>query len=161
MPYSLFQMKIPISITKLSHQDRGPCYLHLPVFFVLRLVSAIFVKMVFFTKWYSVKNYEKCFLFHPKSSFHSWDIQIFVFLSFPLFLPVGHCFRGWSKINLKVYDILNRLNKNSVTHFAWYLEKEKKYDIETLSIDGISDKKYFYRKIMQEMFSKSYSQTSL
>ena len=28
----------------------------------------------FFTKWYPFKNYEKCFLFHLKSSFRSRDI---------------------------------------------------------------------------------------
>ena len=39
-----------------------------------------------FTQW-PFKNYEKCDLFHLKSSFHSQDIQIFVFLfsSFPHF----------------------------------------------------------------------------
>ena len=47
----------------------------------------------------------KNFLFHLKSSFYSQDIQIFVFSSFLIFFPVGDCFRGWSKINLKVYDI--------------------------------------------------------
>ena len=61
----------------------------------------------FFTKWWPFKNYEKCFLFHLKSSFHSWDLQIFVLWSFPLFLHVGHCFRGWLKINLKVYDAID------------------------------------------------------
>ena len=54
----------------------------------------------------------KCFLFHLKSSFRSWDIQIFVFLSFSLFRPGGHYFGGWSKINLKVHDVINCLNKN-------------------------------------------------
>ena len=29
------------------------------------------------------------------------------------------------------------LNKNSITHFVWYLEKENMYDIETLSIDEV------------------------
>ena len=29
---SLFHMKITARITKSSHQDCGPCYLHLPVF---------------------------------------------------------------------------------------------------------------------------------
>ena len=29
---SLFHMKITASVTKSSHQDRGPCYLHLPFF---------------------------------------------------------------------------------------------------------------------------------
>ena len=29
---SLFHMKIAASVTKNSHQNRGPCYLHLPIF---------------------------------------------------------------------------------------------------------------------------------
>ena len=71
------------------------------------------------------------FLFHLKSYFCSQDIQIFLFPSPPLFLPISHCFRGWLKINLKVYDIINCLNKNLIMYFVWYLEKEKRYDIET------------------------------
>ena len=74
-----------------------------------------------------------CFLFHLKSSFHFGDIQVFVFTSSPLFLLVTHCFLAWSKINVKVYYVVNCLNKNLVTHFVWYLEKEKSYNIETLS----------------------------
>ena len=70
---------------------------------------------------------EKCFLFYLKSSFLSQNIQIFVFLTFPLFLPVGNCFRGWSKVNLKVHDVINCQNKSSITHFVWYLDKEKRY----------------------------------
>ena len=31
---SLFQMKFSASATKSSHQDRGPCYFHLPIFFI-------------------------------------------------------------------------------------------------------------------------------
>ena len=49
---------------------------------------------IFLTKLQPFKNYKKCFLFYLKSSFRSRDIQIFVFLSFLLFLPVDHCFRG-------------------------------------------------------------------
>ena len=94
----------------------------------------IFRKFLFFTKWQPFKNYEGCFSFHLKSSFHYWDIQIFVFSPSPLFLPVDHCLRAWSKINLEVYDAINCLNRNLITHFAWYLEKERRYDIETLAI---------------------------
>ena len=62
-----------------------------------------------------------------KSSFCSRDIHIFVFPSSPLFLPVTHYFKGWSKINLKVCDVIRCLNKNLIiTHFAWYLKKEKR-----------------------------------
>ena len=92
----------------------------------LKLVSTIFY---FCTTWWSFKNHEKCFLFHLKSSFRSRDIQIFVFPSTPLFLPVGLCIRGWSKINLKFYDVIVCLNKNLITHFVWHLEKEKTHDI--------------------------------
>ena len=79
----------------------------------------------------------------------------FLFLSSPLFLPVSHCFRGWSKKNLKVYDVINCQNKNLITHFVWYLEKEIRCDIETLSIDRVLNKEHFYRKIMQKMCTKS------
>ena len=49
-------------------------------------------------------NFKKCSLFHLKSPFHSRDIKIFVFLSYPLFFAVGHCFRGWGqKTNTLVY----------------------------------------------------------
>ena len=58
------------------------------------------------------------FLFHLNSYFHSRDIQVFVFLSSPLFVPVIHCFRDRSKINLKVYDVINGLAKNLITHFV-------------------------------------------
>ena len=121
----------------------------------LKLVSAIFIKFLFFHQMISLQNHEKYFLFHLKSYFHSRDIQIFVFLFFPLFQPVGHCFRGWSKINLKVHDVINCLNKNSITHFVEIFWEGKRYYKETLSIDGVSDKKHFYRKIIQKICSKS------
>ena len=65
------------------------------------------------------------------------------------------CFRRWSKINLKVYDIINCLNKNLITHFVWYLEKEKRYDLETLSIDRVLNKEHFYGKTVQRICTKS------
>ena len=42
-------------------------------------------------------------------------LEIFKFLYFhlpPLFFPVSHGVRGCLKINLKVYDVINCLNKN-------------------------------------------------
>ena len=73
------------------------------------------VYYLFFQQMIAFKKYEKCFLFYLKCSFRSQDIQIFVFPFPPLLLPVGHCFSGWLKINLKVYDLLNCLNKNLIT----------------------------------------------
>ena len=96
-----------------------------------------FKKKLLFTKWQSFKNYERYFLFHLKSSFRSQDIQILLFPPSPIFLPVSHCLRAWSKINLKDSDVINCLNKNFITQFVWYLEKEKRYDIKTLAIDTL------------------------
>ena len=79
----------------------------------------------------------------------------FLFPYSHLFLPVGHCFRGWPKINLKVYDAINCQNKNLITHFVWYLEKEKRYDIETLSINRVLNMEHFYGNVMQKMCTNS------
>ena len=42
--------------------------------------------------------------------------------------------------------MINCQNKNSITHFARHPEKGKRYDVETLFIDGVSDKEHFYKK---------------
>ena len=118
-------------------------------------MSAIFIKFSFFHQMIALQKLWKMLFISSKKLF-----------SFPRYsnfcisvLPFSAC---WPlKINLKVYDITNCLSKNSVTHFVWYLKKEKRYDIETLSINEVSDKQYFYRKTMQKMCSKSWSQTSI
>ena len=80
--------------------------------------------------------------------------SVFCISVLPSFFACGHCF-GWSKKNLKVHDVISCLNKLLITDFVWYPEKQKGYDIETLSIDGVSDEEHFCRKIMQKMCSKS------
>ena len=50
---------------------------------------------------------------------------------------------------------MNCLNKNLVTHFVYYFEKEISRDIETLSIDRVLNKEHFHGKIMQKMCTKS------
>ena len=119
----------------------------------LKLVPAIFYQTFISTEWYPFKNYEKCYLFHLKSSFRSRNIQIFVFPFSPLFLPVSQCFRGWSKINL-VYDGINCLNKNLVTQFCLIFWEGKRHDIETLSIDRLLNKEHFHGNIMQKIIIK-------
>ena len=106
----------------------------------------------FFHHMIARKQLWKILFFHLKSSFRSQDIQIFVFLSSPLISPVGHCLRGWSKINLKVYGFINCLNKNLTTHFVWYLGKEKGM---IFSMDRVLKKEYFYGKIMQKCGTKT------
>ena len=92
---------------------------------VLKLVSAIYIRFLFFHQMIPLQKLWKIlFLFHEKSSFRSRDNQVFVFLSFPLFLPVGYCFKVWSKINLKVYDAINCLNNNSI-HILFDILRKK------------------------------------
>ena len=118
-----------------------------------KLVSAIF----HFSQLIALKQLRKMRFIYLKSYFGYWDIQFFVFLSFPLFFLVDHCFSGWSKINLKFYDVFNCLNKNFITHFVWYLEKEKMYVIETLSIEWVYKKiqNIFMEKLCRKCASKA------
>ena len=88
------------------------------------------------------------------SSFRTWDIQVFVFPTSPLFFPVSHSLRAWSKINLQVYDVISCLNKNLIKHSVWYLQKEKRYDIETLAIDRVLNKEFLWKNHAENMHQK-------
>ena len=99
----------------------------------LKLVSTIFYQIFIFHQRKALWKPWKVLFISSKSSFYSWDIQIFVFSSSPLFSAVSHCLRGWSKKNPKFYDVISCLSKNLLTHFVWYLEKELRCDTETLS----------------------------
>ena len=87
--------------------------------------------LFFFTKWQPLNNYKKCFLFHEKTSFHCQDIQIFVFPSSPLFSRSAIGLECDVRYILKfMTSVSNCLNKNLMTDFVWYLEKEKRNNIE-------------------------------
>ena len=118
---------------------------------ILKACVRYFLSSFYFSTNDSPSETWKMFLFHLKSCFCSWDIQIFVFLFSCPFSPVSHCFRGWSKKNLKVYDLKNCLNKTLITYFAWYLGKEKRCGIETSPIDRELNKEPFYEKIIQKI----------
>ena len=47
---------------------------------------------------------------------------------------------------------MNCLNKNLITYFVWYLKKEKRYDIETLSIDRVLNKEHHAENVYQKLF---------
>ena len=121
----------------------------------LKLVSAIFYQIFIFHQTIALQKLRKMFFISSKKLFSFSRYSDFCISIFPLSLPVGQCFRAWSKIHLKVYDIINSLNKNLVTHFVWNLGKENRYDIETLSIDRVLNKEHFPWKIMQKMCTKS------
>ena len=135
---------------------RTPFFTEHSWWLLLKVCKRYFLSNFYFSPNDSpLKNYEKCFLFHLKSFFRSRDIHVIVFSSSPLFLPVSHCFRSWSRKNLKVCNLINCLNRNLIKHFVWHLEKEIRCDIESLSIDRVLNKEHFNRKIMQKMCIKS------
>ena len=83
-----------------------------------------------------------------------WGYSHFCISVFPF--PVDHCFRGWSKINLKTY--LRRqqiLRRQQLSKLELNVEKEKIYDIETLSIDTVLNEEHFYEKIKQKICIES------
>ena len=123
--------------------------------FIFKACVRHFSLFFIFNQTIALQKIWKMLFISSKKLFRSRDIQIFVFPSSPFFFPVTHCFRGWSKIDLIVCDIINCLKKNLITHFVSYLGKEKGYDIETFPVDRVLNKKHLYGKIMQKMSTKS------
>ena len=108
----------------------------------------------FWLQWYLVKFKDMLKLVSAIFLlFKKWFLN-FCISDFPSLSPLGHCFRGWWKINLKAYDVINCPNKN-LTSFIWYFATEKRCDIETLSTDVVLDKEHLYEKTMQKMYAKS------
>ena len=74
----------------------------------LKLVSAIFYQISIF-HWIAFQKLWKIFFISSKKLFSFSRYSNFCNPVFPSFFPVCHCFRGWSKKNLKVYDVINCL----------------------------------------------------
>ena len=120
----------------------------------LKLVSAIFYQIIFY-QMIALKKLWKIFFISFKKLFSFSRYSNFRIFFFPSFFPRQSLHRCWFKRNLKVYDVINCLNKNSITHFVWYLGKEIKCDIETLSIDRVINTEHFLGKIMQKNYLKT------
>ena len=63
-------------------------------------------------------------------------------------------FKKIADTSFKVYDVIKCPNKNLITHYVSYLEKEKRYHVETLAIDTVLNKEHFHGKIMQKICTK-------
>ena len=124
----------------------------------LRLVSTIFYQIFISHQMIAFQKLWKMFFISTKKLFSFLrysDICISFFTSFSVCQPL---LLRLFKDKSKVYDVINCLNKNLITHFVWYLEKEIRCDIETLSIDRVLNKEHFHGKTMQKMCTKSYPQ---
>ena len=92
---------------------------------VLKLVSAIFYQIFISHQMVALQNLWKMLFISSKKLFFVLKIFKFLYFGLPLFLPVSHCFRGWSKINLEVYDVIKCLNKN-LKHILLGILRRKK-----------------------------------
>ena len=114
----------------------------------------IFFNTFFYHQMIVLQKLWKIFFILSKKLFSFSRYSFFLFPASPLFVPVGHCFRAWSKINLKVNDI-NCLDKNLIIHLVWYLEKKIRYYLETLSTDRVFNKEHFqyvHQKLVTDLF---------
>ena len=57
---------------------------------------------------------------------------------------------------LKSYDVISCLSKNLITRFILYIEREKRYNIETLLTDRVFNKENFYGKSCKNVHQKLY-----
>ena len=104
------------------------------------------------------------FYFSPKDSPSKAMKNVFYFIKkalcsediyFPFFFYLSAIALAWSKINLKVYDVISCLNKYILNStFCLISWGGKNYDVETLSIDRVLHKEHFYGKIMQKICTK-------
>ena len=97
---------------------------------LLKSVRAIFYQFFIFYQMIALQKLWKMFFISSKKLFSFSRYSIFYVFVFPSFFSVSHCFRGWSEKKLKVYDVINCLNNNLMTHFVWYIEKEMRCDIK-------------------------------
>ena len=59
--------------------------------------------------------------------------------------------------SLKDFDVIICLNKNLTTNFVSYFEREKRHDIETLSIDRVLNKEHLHKKPCRKYAPKANS----
>ena len=115
--------------------------MHIAKSFYLKLVSLIFYQIFIFHRIAALQKLWKMFFISSQKlfSFSRYsNFCIFVFLSF---FPSNIALEVDLRKIFKVYDTINCLNKNLITYFVWYIEKEKRCDIETLSITEKSCRK--------------------
>ena len=117
----------------------------------LKFVSTIFYQIFLFYQMIALQKLWKMFFISSKKLFSFLRYSNFSIFVFPsLFSMPATALKVDSRKNLEVYNIIKCLYKNLITHFVWYLGKERRCDIETLPIDRVFNTEHFYGKIMQK-----------
>ena len=122
---------------------------------ILRQLTGCVQYFSFIQQMTALKQFWKILFILSKKLFSFSRYSNFWISDFPSSLPLGHCFRGWSKINLKSYDVISFLNENLITCFIWYLEKQKRYEIATLSTSIVLVKEHLYANTCRKYAPKA------
>ena len=120
----------------------------------LKLVSAIFYQIFIFHHMIALQKLWEMFI-SPKKLFLFSRYSNFCNLSSPILSLSATALEVDSRKILKVYDVVNGLNKNLVTHYVWYLEKEIRLDIETLPIDRVLNRTFLWKKSFRKYTPKA------
>ena len=122
---------------------------------LLKFVSAIFYQIFIFHQMIAIQKLWKIIFVSSKKALFVLEIFKFLYIHPSLFFALSAIALEIDSRKMLVYDVVNCLNKNLNTHYVWYLEKEIRCDIGTLSIDRVLNTEHFYGKIMQKMCTKS------
>ena len=122
---------------------------------LLKFVSAIFYQIFIFHQMIAIQKLWKIIFVSSKKALFVLEIFKFLYICPSLFFALSAIALEIDSRKMLVYDVINCLNKNLNTHYVWYLEKEIRCDIGTLSIDRVLNTEHFYGKIMQKMCTKS------
>ena len=128
--------------------------MHIAKSFYFKLVSAIFYQIFIFHQIVALQKLWKMFFISSKKLFSFLrysNFCIFIFLSF--FSLSAIALEVDLRKIFKVYDTINCLNKNLITYFVWYIEKEKRCDIETLPITKKSCRKCTPKATLKPLFN--------
>ena len=122
---------------------------------LVKFVSAIFYQIFIFHQMIAIQKLWKIIFVSSKKALFVLEIFKFLYICPSLFFALSAIALEIDSRKMLVYDVINCLNKNLNTHYVWYLEKEIRCDIGTLSIDRVLNTEHFYGKIMQKMCTKS------
>ena len=109
----------------------------------------------FFADKSPLKVMKNAFYFTPKALL---VLKIFKILPW-LFGHVAKRLDKKDKFNFKFYDVTAWLSNNGNTYIAQYLEKERKSDNETWSVNRMQHEERFSSKVILKMWWINYSQT--
>ena len=106
----------------------------------LKFVPAIFYQIFIYHQMIAIQKIWKMFFISSNKLFSFSRYSGFCIFVFSFFSLSAIALVVDPRKFLKVYDAINGISKNLLTHFVWYLKKEIGCDIKFFSIIRVSNK---------------------